>query len=66
MSRSRADGDGRANDGEESDAETVEGQPDSTAAQRAWNADVRRRGVALVKGREAALAKEEANDAGPR
>ena len=60
-----ADGDGRASDGEESEAETVEGQPDSTAAQRAWNADVRRRGVALVKGREAALfaKKKPPNDA---
>ena len=56
---------GRASDGEDSEAETVEEQPDSTAAQRAWNADVRRRGVALVKAREATLfaKKKPPNDA---
>ena len=60
-----ADGGGRASDGEDSEAETVEEQPDSTAAQRAWNADVRRRGVALVKAREATLfaKKKPPNDA---
>ena len=62
---SRADGDGRASDGEESEAETVEGQPDSTAAQRAWNADVRRRGVALVKGRAPPSSRRSVGAGGP-
>ena len=52
----RAEGDGRASD--DSDSETDgEERPDAGAAQRAWNADVRRRCVALVKTREAALFK---------
>ena len=50
----RADGDGRASDDSDSETDGDE-RPDAGAAQRAWNADVRRRCVALVKTREAAL-----------
>ena len=50
----RADGDGRASDDSDSESDGEE-RPDAGAAQRAWNADVRRRCVALVKTREAAL-----------
>jgi hypothetical protein len=50
----RADGDGCASDDSDSESDG-EDRPDAGAAQRAWNADVRRRCVALVKTREAAL-----------
>jgi len=55
----------RESPGDGSDAEADEEEPDTTAAQRAWNADVRRRCVDLVKDREAELfaRKDPPNDA---